>query len=415
MNINETTLKQDKCINCGICKIVCPKKAITLNLNKYNEKIPSINNDLCNNCGVCSHFCPNSEDNLKEEISKVSQSSNPQTFGLENSSYYVAWSNDEEQRLKCCSGGATTELITYLFNNNKIDGVIHVERIWAKRNQLHYKACLSETLEDIKNNVSSAYQAIDFSEILAKLEKNKTYFLTGTPCVIRGIKKLQKEHKDFKEIKILTCALVCSHNTNAQVIDFLTEINELCDNDLWKVNIRHKDNTIIDANNFKNHIYTKEKDLLNKNRFESGWTHIWRNYYFAMGACLKCCDFWGYSADISIKDAWGEWAKDAKGKSIVIIRNNDLEKEFLNSNITVEKLDFETMKDHQNTTSSYKQKDAFVKNYKSILSKRNRKNGLFKYSIISKSTKFLYKNFGYKFTKTIMPVIEWLAIRGEKL
>jgi coenzyme F420-reducing hydrogenase beta subunit len=414
-NIKETTLKYNLCINCGICKAACDFNAIEMIKNKYGELNPVINFKRCKNCNMCSVVCPNSKLKLQNEAKKIVAIQEPQTYGLQNASYYLAWDSDKAQRQKCCSGGAVTKLATYLLKNRKIDGVIHVERKWAHRGELHYGARLSSTVEEIKENVSSAYQPIDFSEILLSLQKDKTYFMTGTPCVIRGIKELIERKKDFNNIKILTCALVCSHNTNAQFIDFLTEMNELCDKKEWKINIRYKDSSIPDANNFKNFVYTKEGELFKKNRFESKWTDIWRGYYFAMNACLYCSDFWGYEADISVKDAWGKWASDPLGKSIVVIRNQNLLQDFMNSGINCEILDYETMKNHQIGTSNFKQIQSYNKNFKSILSKSNRRNGLFRYSIVSKSTKFLYKNFGYKLTKSILPIIEWCANIGEKL
>ena len=414
-SVLESTVKFDNCINCGICKVVCPQDAISLQLNKYNEKIPVIDRTKCNNCGQCSEYCPHTKEKFKKEAEKISRYDKPHAWGLQNASYYVAWSKDKLQRQKCCSGGTATELAAYLLKSGVIDGMIHVERLWGHRGVLHYGARLSTSIEEIKEHVSSAYQPIDFSEILPMLKRDKTYLITATPCVIRGLKKLFGENKKYKNINILTCALICSHNTNSQFIDFLCEMNNVSDVDEWKVNIRHKDDEIEDANNFKNHIYTKDKDLLDKNRFESGWTHIWRNYYFAMGACLKCSDFWGYEADISVKDAWGFWAKDPLGKSLVIIRNKELETHFLNSNLETEKLEYSSMENHQKITTSYKQSEAFNKNFKPVFAKCNRKNLLFRYSFISSASKFLYLNFGYKLTSKIMPIVEFVANIGEKI
>lgn len=416
MNVAMETVKNDLCINCGICRTVCKFGAINMVRNKYGELNPVIDKSKCKNCGMCFEFCPNTKAKFKEEAKKITSIEIPQTYGLQNANYYVAWDKNKIQRQKCCSGGVATKIASYLLDTRKIDGMIHVERLWGKRGNFHYGARLSTTIEEINENVSSAYQPIDFSKVLSKLEKGKTYFLTGTPCVIRGIKYLLENNHDFEQIKIVTCVLVCSHNTNTQFIDFLTEINELCNEKEWQVNIRMKDDNISDANNFKNHIYTKDGiDLLNKNRFDSGWTHIWRSYYFAMGPCLKCPDFWGYEGDISIKDAWGKWASDPLGKSIVVIRNKELEKYFLNCDLEYEILDYETMKDHQIATSTFKQTQAYNKNFKSIFSRSNRRNGMLKYFIISKSSKFLYKHFGYKITKTLMPYIEWIGDTGEKL
>ncbi|MBR5304142.1 MAG: Coenzyme F420 hydrogenase/dehydrogenase, beta subunit C-terminal domain [Candidatus Gastranaerophilales bacterium] len=416
VTVLETTVKENLCINCGLCKFVCPKDAIMLKPNKYNEYIPSIDQDKCINCGLCAKYCPNTAKKMKEEAKKVSSFKEPHTRGLENANWYVAWHRNEEQRLKCCSGGAVTALAVQLFDKNIIDGMIHVERVWAKKGELHYSARLSVSPMEAQEHVSSAYQPIDFSGVLEKVEKNKTYLITATPCVIRGIKKMCVEFEKMKSIRFLTCALVCSHNTNAQVIDFLTEINELeaAKTENWKINIRHKDNNIQDANNFKNYIYTKDKVLFNENRHKSGWTKMWRRYYFAMNSCLYCSDFWGYEADISVKDAWGKWANDPKGKSIVIIRNKELDSIFKDSNLCYEVINYNEIKNHQKKVSDFKQTCAFDKNFKSIFAWRNKKNDLFKRAVISRSSKILYKKFGYKNCIKILSFINFLCDLGGK-
>ena len=402
----ERTVKDNLCINCGICKFVCKFEAIDMLQNKYGEINPIINKDKCKNCGLCIKYCPNTKDKLISEAKKVSTIEYPHTYGLQDSKYYLAWNSDKAMRQACCSGGAVTKFASYLLNNKIIDGMIHVERVWGKRGDLHYKAKISYTQNEICTHVSSAYQPIDFSEILNLLEKGKSYFITGTPCVIRGIKNLMNNNQNLKDIKIITCALVCSHNTSSRMIDFLTELHNIDDNKPWQVNLRAKDDSIKDANNYKNHIYTKNKDLLNKNRFESGWTKIWRSYYFAMNSCLYCPDFWGYEADISAKDAWGKWSEeDNLGKSIVIIRNKDLEKMFLKSGLNFEELQYDIMKEHQKSTPIYKQTFSKEKFSEPFYSKNNRKSRFFEYYINSHCSKFLYKYFGFKISYILMELI----------
>lgn len=406
------TLKKDLCVNCGICKVVCPNNAIKMKRNIFGELNPKIDKKKCTNCGICLNFCPNSKEKIKEKISLVN---NLHTFGLENAKYYVAYSKDKIQRQKSCSGGVTTELASYLLNNKLINGMIHTERIWSKKGELHYRARISKTQEEIRENVSSSYQPIDFSSVLEQLKEDEIYLITGTPCVISGFKKLFSEHKKFKKIKIITCALICSHNTNSQFIDYFSQMHKIKNNEPWKVNIRQKDDEIKDANNFNNHFYSKNKTLLKKNRFESGWTNIWRNYYFALNCCLYCPDFWGMDADISIKDAWGIWSDDPLGKSIAVIRNEKIEKYFLNSNIEFEELDYETMKEHQKPTPIFKQTEAKNKFYRSFIVKENRKNGLMKYKIISYFSKRLYRLFGFEIASKIMKLIEKICENLEKI
>ena len=80
-----------------------------------------------------------------------------------------------------------------------------------------------------------------------------------------------------------------------------------------------------------------------------------------------------------------------------------------------EKLSFETMEWHQAATSVFKQTEAYNKNFKSVFSRSNRRNELFKYFLISKISKMLHKNFGYKVTKFLMPLVEGIGKRGQKL
>jgi len=44
---------EDKCLSCGMCLMVCPKRAITLIAGK-----PTIDTELCTYCGLCHRRCP---------------------------------------------------------------------------------------------------------------------------------------------------------------------------------------------------------------------------------------------------------------------------------------------------------------------------------------------------------------------
>lgn len=396
------TVEKDLCINCGLCKYTCPKNAIELKENNYKEYTPVINRKKCIDCSLCYNVCPNTPEKMKNEALKCKKALSRTSFGSEGF-HYLAWDNNNQKRLKSASGGAITKLASYLLENKHIDGVIHIERIFSSKGKPHYKACISKTLEeiDLEERKSSAYQPIDFSEILAQAEEGKTYLITATPCVIRGIKNLNTK------AKFITCALICSHNTNTSFADYLADSLNIKEHDYY-INFRNKDN-IDNANMYNTHFYTKEMDIIKKNRFLTGWTSMWRKHYFAMNACLYCSDLWGREADISVKDAWGKWAKEDKlGKSIVIIRDKNLKNIFTNCGLEIEDLEPNLFEEHQKATSIYKQSEAYNKNFRPIFSKNNIKNGHLQNILIMKTSKFLYKNFGYKITSTIMNIIEFL-------
>lgn len=60
--MKSTTFDAEICKGCGLCVEVCPKKIITLDKGKMNQKgyHPAALKDLdaCTSCGQCALICP---------------------------------------------------------------------------------------------------------------------------------------------------------------------------------------------------------------------------------------------------------------------------------------------------------------------------------------------------------------------
>lgn len=56
MNIDDRNFIH-KCTSCQICASVCPKEAISINLNLDGFYRPYIDKDKCVNCGICKKVC----------------------------------------------------------------------------------------------------------------------------------------------------------------------------------------------------------------------------------------------------------------------------------------------------------------------------------------------------------------------
>ncbi len=272
--------------------------------------------------------------------------------------YHLAYVRDENARKKSASGGIATYISEYLLKNNKIDVIIHAKMIEGKTGEQHYKAVISKTIDELNHNRRSFYCAISFDKVLEEIKKSEyeKVLVIGTPCVIRGISNLLSNNKEYSHIeKVYTIALACSHNVNGMFTDYLAESLNIEKNVNYKVDLRNKDN-IKDANNFNNHFFTENKTIKKMNRFESEFTEQWRNYSFSMNVCNACSDFWGYRADISVKDAWGKWSSDPLGQSIVIIRNKELGEIFKNNDdLYIEPLTKEEIIQSQKDTVKFKQ------------------------------------------------------------
>lgn len=395
-NILESTLKYDLCIGCGICKAVCPKNAIEIRENEYREVNPFLN-DKCINCGLCVEYCPNTLLKLKKESSKIAGDSTPNSYGIEKqNNCYIGYIKNEAKRLKSASGGIVSFLLEEMLNRKIVDSIIHVEQSKGEIGKSYFAASISKSIKELENKRSSFYSMIDFSGVISEfINKNEKIVLTGTPCIIRGMKKLFEKNILYQKNKVFFIALPCSHNVNGQFIDFLAESLGIEKGEKFKVNLRAKNKEMKDSNNFIN-LFKLENRKIEIERNKSIFTKYWRSYCFALNACLYCSDFWGYEGDVSVKDAWGKWAnKEAHGVSMAIIRNPELEKLFEeNEKIYLEKISYEEAVSSQKETTYFKQVCALDKI-------ENNKFKLFKIGfyfkwILLKYSKKLYKKNDFK-------------------
>jgi coenzyme F420 hydrogenase subunit beta len=415
IHVGLSTVAYDHCIGCGICDVVCPHDAIDMVFNKFQEIQPNINEN-CTECTICVKYCPFTNDKIIDEAKKVSSQQNPNNFGVDtNDNLYISYDKRIEKRQKSASGGVVSAMAIDMLEKEIISSVLHAEMSTGKIGESHYKASISRTIEEIESKRSSFYAPISFHEVLKEFyHKEENILIMGVPCVIRAVTSVFEKNRHYKKNKIFTIALSCSHNVNGQFTDFLAESEGISKEESFKVNLRAKGEQK-DANHFKNHFfkndsYNGNQTILKKDRFQTIFTETWRNYFFSMNVCNKCSDFWGYTADVSIKDAWGKWADDPLGKSIVIIRNDEVNKLFNeNNNLKTEKESYSVIVNSQEPTTRYKQVQINNRINKSKYHISNLLNGYTFKDLISEYSKKWYLEYGYKKTYKRLKYIIILA------
>lgn len=250
-HVIDGVVKKDMCIGCGICANVCLHNCLDIKLNKNKEYIPVFNENKCTNCSICLQYCPHSETNIIKQLDEVK--SNTKYYGTENANYYVAWDNNDNNRIKSASGGIVSLIAKYMLMNNLVSGIIHGEMVENDRKGIHYRAAISRTLDEINERRSSFYFAFTFDNILKEIKnEDKAYLFIGVPCVIRGIKNLFEKNKLYKNIKLYTICLSCSHNVNGMFTDYLANSLNINKRQKYTVNLRYKDENMADANNYMN-------------------------------------------------------------------------------------------------------------------------------------------------------------------
>jgi len=319
-NVAELIERHNLCIGCGFCAATCPQNAIEMYWNEKKQWIPKIILEKCAACGLCSTKCPDSPKCIAEYAKAASEKG--ETFGLPSQAhFFIAYDLDSKSRIKSASGGALTAVLADLLKTGKVDGIIGAVPVQASLGELHYDTTIIESIDELDKARGSHYYPLCYTKCLNKIKEKKGYYaFVGVPCVIRGVKKLPTEIQS--KIRY-TFSLACSHNVTGQFLDCLARQEGVPENIPFTANLRDKFGNIPDANNF-NTCFHISQTAIRRNRFESEFTRMWRNYFFAQEACLYCPDFFGFDADLSVKDGWGRLSKDPLGTSLLVVRNSDL-------------------------------------------------------------------------------------------
>lgn len=312
------------CIGCGLCASACPEKAITVSWESKKVWQPSISGRKCTKCGSCFRVCPNSPQCIGEYAAKASQKG-PE-FGLPSEgAYFVSYDLDPTKRIQSASGGVTTALLEHLLSSGLVDGVLASMPVEGLAGEPHFHIQIIRSMEELDRCRSSHYHPLSYDRVLSELSGQQgRYAVVGVPCVLRGIKRLPAKIQEKIKYKV---GLVCSHNVTGAFTDCLAKKEGVERGKPWRVNLRDKVN-IPDANHFNNVFVLPDREI-RRNRFDTAFTEMWRNYFFAQECCFYCPDLFGVDADISIKDAWGPLSKDPLGTSLLVVRNLEIKEELV--------------------------------------------------------------------------------------
>lgn len=168
----------DNCYGCGVCTATCPKNIISLSLNKDGFYEPHIEDiDRCTNCGLCLDVCAFNHSELSLAERKIKS--------------WAAWSNDEDVRRKCSSGGIGFELGKQLIEQGC--HAVGCRYDIAEQRAEHYIATtVEEFIQSIGSKYIQSYTADAFRLIQRKGQK---YLITGTPCQIDSFRRMIRKFR----------------------------------------------------------------------------------------------------------------------------------------------------------------------------------------------------------------------------
>lgn len=313
--------KIHNCYGCGVCAASCAKKIITIELNRDGFYEPRITDDAqCTHCGICTDVCAFSHTDLANNDASPVKS-------------WAAWSNDEQVRRKCSSGGIGFEIGKQLIEQGyKAVGCRY--DVNQQRAEHYIATTVDEFIASIGSKYIQSYTADAFRQIERKGHK---YLVTGTPCQIDSFRRMIRKFRCEDNFILLDffCHCVPSmHAWKAYIKMLEPKIGEVTYaswrnkfeygwHDSWLMGVDgEKTSKPIDWHDSYNLQISEKKTFIQSRKSQGDLFYKLFLGDIALGPqCEKQCKY-KYdhsSADIRIGDLWGNtYKEDQKGVSALI-------------------------------------------------------------------------------------------------
>lgn len=316
----QTVVNNELCFGCGTCNVVCPAKAIRMEFSSMGRLLPEVNENTCIQCGLCLKVCPGIDGS-----GRLAEKIEPTLLG-EVQGVLFARSADEETFANAQSGGATTETLAYLFDEDRIDAALVVvqEKQYSKYRVVKIK-------QDLYDSQTSQYTPVDLVSGLPLLKEFKHVAVVGTPCHLEGVVKLKEQFPDkYSNIEYML-GLICAGTQSQLTVDVVKRIAEkrigqITENEevRWRQkkfsNYKRADIAIVAPDG-------KVRMLDNNIRHTA-------KQYFTSPRCKLCFDKMNLYADIVYGDAWGVSGEDTKKGGNVIVCRTDKGKALIDEMIS---------------------------------------------------------------------------------
>lgn len=306
MTINNITHVSESylCSNCGACSAICTKNAISFKWTSVGRLYASVD-DNCINCGICTRVCPSLNNHEGDTL----------TNDGEILSTIISRSSNSEIYSNSQSGGMATSLLSYLFNENHIQGAIVCRMEYGKTPQV--RGTIISSKEDLKACQKSCYTPVDLLYALKEVSNIASVAIVGLPCHIEGLVRLQKLNKKFCNVKY-KIGLICDRTLCAGIQNVFASLSNADKIKIhWRKKDFHKEGQYYSYENAPVVIFD-----------QSGNETVVPNYYrfslkdmFTSPRCRICNDKLNLYSDLVLGDPWGmEGADMVHGDSLVLVR-----------------------------------------------------------------------------------------------
>lgn len=299
---NNISILKD-CYGCGVCVIACPKKIISLELNKDGFYSPFIHEEnKCIDCGICLDICAYNHDELATPPK------------VEDIKAYGCWSKDDNVRKNCTTGGLGYEIARKAVLDDRKACVVRydVDKMRAE----HY---IASSIEDLQSARGSKYIPSWTQKCFEEIKRDERYVVFGLPCQIDSMRRYIKRFRIEQNTQLVD--LLC-HGTPSLLLwqKYLKELSEITGK-VKHVKFRSKEygwhkSACVEISGEKEHLIQDAKNSL------------FYGLFFTDSCLNKCCHgkckykLLSSSADIRIGDFWGsKYADNEKGVNVLVSFN----------------------------------------------------------------------------------------------
>ncbi|MFR3113361.1 MAG: Coenzyme F420 hydrogenase/dehydrogenase, beta subunit C-terminal domain [Gallintestinimicrobium sp.] len=162
--------EKEKCCGCTACYSVCPKEAITMQVDEEGFKYPIVDREKCVKCNLCEKVCP---------------MLHQKTVNVGVSVKYAIQNKDADERNLSTAGGAFSLVADWILEEKK--GIVFAVG-FDGCTVLHKSAESKNQIEEMRGSkyVQSDLGSI-FKKVLTQLEKGRFCLFVGTPCQVYGL------------------------------------------------------------------------------------------------------------------------------------------------------------------------------------------------------------------------------------
>lgn len=322
ININKI-VQNGFCIGCGACAIATDQK-IQIRLNQYGCYEPVLTTEPYDEQKAL-HACPFSnngpnEDQLGETLFNTNQDVEKDLRLGHYRSLYMGHVEEGSYREKATSGGVISWLLATLLEKDLVDFAIHVKPADRSKEGKLFKYDTSDSPESVLVGAKSRYYPVEISEALERVKSIPgRYVFVGLPCFVKAIRRLMISDPVIQERILFCVGLVCGH----------LKSTAFAENFAWQAGIAPKELEEVDfrvklkgrtAGDYGVYVRGSEKTDVRATRSYFGYN--WGHNFFRYAACNYCDDVFAETADVVVGDAWlPQYAKDSRGTSLVIVRN----------------------------------------------------------------------------------------------